>query len=396
VIAADPFGEIVANLGRAAGSHGPNGHARERGDGRSPPEPIVPIRFPDKAGRAPPERRFVVDQWLPAGCVTSLYGPGGVGKSLLAQQIGTAVAVGYPLFGCGIERGPVLGLMCEDEDDELWRRQVRVNAWCGCGMEDFGDLHLQGRAGLENTLALYPAAGAPAVGALHEAVRVAAAELRPALIILDPIAQLYGGNENDRFQVSHFVNLAGGLAREFACAVLLLGHPGKAEESEYSGSTAWNASVRSRLLLQRKAGEGDELTLSRVKSNYARPDAISLRWAEGTLRPVAPKLMTYGDRLEAQMRAGAAEQAFLDALDLLASRGVALSHSSRAGNYAPRELERHGLLAGFSKREMEQAMLALLVRGILAAGTPVGMRGNRHPRRGLARSVQPEPAQGGA
>jgi hypothetical protein len=96
------------------------------------------------------------------------------------------------------------------------------------------------------------------------------------------------------------------------------------------------------------------------------------------------------------MRAGAAEQAFLDALDLLASRGVALSHSSRAGNYAPRELERHGLLAGFSKREMEQAMLALLVRGILAAGTPVGMRGNRHPRRGLARSVQPEPAQGGA
>jgi putative DNA primase/helicase len=216
---------------------------------------IKPICFPELAGRKPPPRRFIVDKWLPVGCTTSLYGGGGIGKTMLAQQIGTAIAVGRPLFEMAVEKGPVLGLMAEDDDAELWRRQIRVNEWFACEMADLGNLHLQGRAGLENTLALYPASGEPEEGILLRLVRETARALRPVLIILDPIAQLYGGNENDRFQVSHFINMVGGLAREFDCAVLLLGHPAKADGSEYSGSTAWNASVRSRLLLHRKKDE---------------------------------------------------------------------------------------------------------------------------------------------
>ncbi len=346
---------------------------------------IKPLRFPDLEGKAPPPRRFVVEEWLPAGCVTSLYGPGGIGKSMLSQQIGTAVAVGRELFGFRVEKGPVLGLMCEDDDNELWRRQIRANEWFACEMGDLGNLHLQGRAGLENTLAVYPATGALTVETFYELIREAARELRPVLIILDPIAQLYGGNENDRFQVSHFVNLVGGLAREFDCAVLLLGHPAKAEGSEYSGSTAWNASVRSRLLLQRKEGEENELVLSRVKSNYAKPDILALHWANGVLRPTSQKFMSPADKLDAEMRAGQAQQQFLNALDLLASRGISLSDAARASNYAPREIERHGLLGDFTKREMEQAMLGLLGRGLLAANEPVGKGDNRHVRRGLAR-----------
>jgi hypothetical protein len=198
----------------------------------------------------------------------------------------------------------VLGLLAEDDDDELWRRQVRINAWLGSDMDELGNLHLQGRAGLENTLAVYPANGPPAAQQLYELVRAKAAELKPVLIILDPIAQLFGGNENDRFQVSHFVNLVGGLAREFDCAVLLLGHPAKAEGSEYSGSTAWNGSVRSRLLLQRKEGEEDQLVLTRAKGNYAKLDSLALRWVDGILKPSAPEFMTYADKLDAQCRAG--------------------------------------------------------------------------------------------
>lgn len=391
---ADPYEDILENLGRAAG----NGHARgddaRRGAEHPPAEPVVPIRFAEKAGKSPPPRRFIVDQWLPAGCVTSLYGPGGVGKSMLAQQAGTAVATGRPLFGNPVEHGPVLGIMAEDDDDELWRRQVRVNEWCLCGMEDLDDLHIQGRGGLENTLALYPASGAPMAGPLYEAVRQAAAEIRPVLLIVDPIAQLFGGNENDRFQVSHFVNLVGGLAREFDCAVLLLGHPAEAEGSEYSGSTAWNASVRSRLLLQRTEGKEDTLTLSRVKSNYAKPDCLELVWAGGVLRPTVGEHMTFADRIDAEARAGAVRTAFLDALDKLAGQGRNVSHNGRAGNYAPRVMAEAGLADGLSQADLAGAMNHLLKEGAVLANRKVGVGPDRHPVRGLARPQASEPDDG--
>jgi hypothetical protein len=95
--------------------------------------------------------------------------------------------------------------------------------------------------------------------------------------------------------------------------------------------------------------------------------------------------MSHGDRIEAGMRAGAAETAFLRGLDCLAERNVALSDSSRASTYAPRMLNQYDLLDGFSQREMEQAMLSLITRGVLIANAPVGKGKNRHDRRRLAR-----------
>jgi len=43
-----------------------------------------------------PERNWVIKEWLPKGYVTAIYGDGGVGKSLLSQQLMTAVATGSP------------------------------------------------------------------------------------------------------------------------------------------------------------------------------------------------------------------------------------------------------------------------------------------------------------
>jgi AAA domain len=346
---------------------------------------IKPIRFPDLEGKTPPPRRFVVEQWLPAGCVTSLYGPGGIGKSMLAQQIGTAIAVGRELFGFRVEKGPVLGLLCEDDDDELWRRQIRANEWFACEMGDLGNLHLQGRAGLENTLAVYPATGAPTVETFYELIREAARELRPVLIILDPIAQLYGGNENDRFQVSHFVNLVGGLAREFDCAVLLLGHPAKADGSEYSGSTAWNASVRSRLLLQRKEDDDGELLLSRVKSNYAKPDTLPLRWSNGFLRPTDQRFMSLADKIEAEARKGIVRQAFLDALDRLRTQGRAVSDNRQASTYAIRRMRELPGMEDFPERELEEAMRTLFDEHRIKSNQPVVRGADRKWKNGIAR-----------
>jgi hypothetical protein len=62
--------------------------------------------------------------------------------------------------------------------------------------------------------------------------------------------------------------------------------------------------------------KGGTRKLSRRKANNASTNAeIELEWRNGLYLPVNPEFMTYGDRLEAEMRRGQAKQAFLDALD---------------------------------------------------------------------------------
>ena len=122
-----------------------------------PPRPwsenITPICWPDMAGRYAPARRFVVDGWIPYGCVTSLYGTGGIGKSLLAQLLAAAVAAGRNWLGIRTEQCRVLALFCEDDREELWRRQERINDALGIAMADLRDFLPDARTGRENVLA---------------------------------------------------------------------------------------------------------------------------------------------------------------------------------------------------------------------------------------------------
>lgn len=114
---------------------------------------------------------------------------------------------------------------------------------------------------------------------------------RPALLVLDTLADFFGGNENDRAQARQFIGMLRGLAIRHDCAVLLLSHPSVAGISSgvgSSGSTAWNNSVRSRLYLSRVTGEDgyepnpDARRLAVKKSNYGRIGAeILLHWDKG-------------------------------------------------------------------------------------------------------------------
>ena len=114
---------IIATAEANAEPHGPRS--------RQWSENITPICWPEMTGRYAPTRRFVAKGWIPYGCVTSLYGMGGIGKSLLAQLLATAVAAGRRWIGIETERCRVLALFCEDDREELWRRQERINDTLG-------------------------------------------------------------------------------------------------------------------------------------------------------------------------------------------------------------------------------------------------------------------------
>jgi RecA-family ATPase len=352
---------------------------------------------------APPERRWIVQDWLPVGTVTSLYGSGGVGKTLIAQQLATCVAAGCAFFGLETTQAPALVIACEDDRDELHRRQVSICTTSGVEMHKLGLLRLAPRAGRQNILAT-SSNGIIQLMPLYQTIRETARSTGSKLIVVDNIAQCFGGNENIRAEVTAFVNALSGLALELDAAVLLLGHPGKASDSEYSGSTAWDAAVRSRWILERPKldlddGEAGELAdlrmLRKAKANYSGTgDEIPIRWEKGAFRPEGrARIKDAVDRIEERPQEQADNAAFLACLDALREQGRGVSHHPTARNYAPRLMLGKAETKGLSRHRLEQAMERLFAAGLIAADQVVGHKPNRVARVGIGRTeAAPMPA----
>ena len=109
--------------------------------------------------------RWSVEDWLPFGHVTISYGDGGVGKTLLAQQLMASCAIGAYGMGLTPRRYKVFGLFCEDDADEVHRRQDRINDALGISWADLGDMRWACAVGADNDRPTLPRAARPRVRA---------------------------------------------------------------------------------------------------------------------------------------------------------------------------------------------------------------------------------------
>ncbi len=277
--------------GRAqANWHDVNGYGDQ--DPRSKkPQPLEDIDFldlPDQEGKPIPPRRWLVDDMVPIGQITMISGAGGLGKSLIAMQLATACATGRPYLAKTATRCPAISIHCEDSKDELRGRQAEINTHYDLSWSDLSDLHPSSREGKDNLLMHVDKYGkmqkpTEFYGQIQEAARKWGARL----IILDSLYDIFGGNENIRPEVRKFALMLKQLALEIDGAVVVLAHPsvgGLNDGSGRSGSTAWDASVRSRLYLTRPEAEEDRdiRELRTMKANYSgleRP--LRLRWQNG-------------------------------------------------------------------------------------------------------------------
>lgn len=250
---------------------------------------------PTKWADPPPARRWIVDGWLPVGVVTGFYGDGAAGKSTIAQQLMVSTALGLPWLGMPTTQGRVFALMCEDDESELHRRQAAVNAAYGVGYGDLEDMRIVSRVGEDNFLMSFEAGDVGLRTENWQILRGHIADFRPSLVVLDTLADVFGGDEIRRGQARQFIQGAcGSLAREFDCAVVVCAHPslsGMQSGAGTGGSTAWNNTVRSRWYLTTPVPAEDEVVdpdvrvLNRMKNNYGpRGGEIKLRWDAGTFR----------------------------------------------------------------------------------------------------------------
>ena len=245
------------------------------------------------------KREWLIPQWLPANTVTMFTGEGGAGKSWLTLQAVCQVVCGFrdaylnPDFRKTADvqqRRHVVFATYEDEPAEIKRRLQALASgmpWIKDSLTTIHQhVHIVDMRGIgsvwgpglgnhiQNTGDLLPAG---------EDLRAICEEKQARLLVMDPLSGAFGGNENDRTAVYDFVSSFRGWGDDVGCAMLVIGHLPKSAEGKaagFSGSTAWEASVRSMWMLDKQSfeekskGKDDEQTryywtLSHTKSNYA-------------------------------------------------------------------------------------------------------------------------------
>lgn len=247
--------------------------------------------------RPPPDRRWLIPNWLPCERLTLFAGTGGGGKSRLALMLAYAVAAGGerwfpngPALADEARRQHVVFASYEDEPDEIMRRLTDApeaappaNAAEAVGQAVGDRLHALDLAG-------FGPLWAPPLGTAYAAragltpagrsVRSYCEDAGARLLILDSLAAVFAGNENDRAAVREFLSSWDAWSRRHDCAVLIVAHPsrtGGAKDGDgTSGSTDWHNGARSRWYFEpEEADKGERpsgrMVLRRMKGNYASP-----------------------------------------------------------------------------------------------------------------------------
>ena len=245
-----------------------------------------------KGGPAPP-REWICEGWL--SCRLTLFtGHGGVGKSQLALQLAAAVASNIsshwiPSSSSGHTTSTrialsgghsVLVASWEDEADEVHRRlssMAKSMHWSAADKIE-ERLHFADLAGKGPLWGRRQQRGELELTEIGEELQALAKQIEARLLIIDPRAAAYGGDENHRAQVRAFISHWDRWARDRKCAVLLVDHlpktaiqAGFTKGSSYAGSTDWHNAPRCVWTLD------EQHTLLCEKSNYgSTPDPVSL------------------------------------------------------------------------------------------------------------------------
>ncbi|TAN06297.1 MAG: AAA family ATPase [Rhodanobacteraceae bacterium] len=227
--------------------------------GVAPPDAnaLVPVDLHGVMTNAEPPVRYVFDPIIPRGEVTLLSGHGGAGKSILALTLAAHAACGRRWGPFEAVQASAVYVSLEDPARRVRSRLRRIIESCDLSADDvIAGLRVFDGSAADGVLAfeqmdngvrrLLPSTG---MG------RVAAVAQHADLIVIDNASDAYGGNENERRQVRAFIRMLAALARENDAGLLLAAHIDKASAkyggagNNYSGSTAWHNSVRSRLAL---------------------------------------------------------------------------------------------------------------------------------------------------
>lgn len=339
-----------------------------------PPRPLRSLDLDALASRKATPRGFTIEHFVPERELTLFTGSGGVGKSLFGQQMATASAAGLQWsLGLRVADCTALYVTCEDCPEELHYRQEAICKALDVGMASLaGKLHLVSLRGeLQNELATFERDGTMKVEPGYERLRAKIDATGAGLAFLDNVAHLFVGDENNRAQVTQFVNLLNRLASDTGAAIVLLAHPPKSGAT-FSGSTAWINAVRSQFCID-WVTEGKTITdrnarvIRSEKANYARTGwRHRFRWHGGAF--IRDEELPRAD--VESLLAETADETFLACLRARNEQGDGRQVGPAPGpNYAPTQFEGMPEAKGLKRADLKKAMERLYACGKIESHT---------------------------
>ena len=197
------------------------------------------------------ELRWIVEELLPEGCLSSIYGKPGSYKTYVALDIALSVTTGIPWHGHPIEQGMVV-YICGEGFHGLGGR---IRAWMiEHGLKDATDIPFYIST---SALPLNTEAGIKSLAAKVDALISNHGE--PRLVVLDTLARCNDGDENAASDMGRLVrNLDDYLPA--STARLVLHHVGHSNQDRGRGSSAWHAALDTEFLLAQQ----DDRTIAMI------------------------------------------------------------------------------------------------------------------------------------
>jgi hypothetical protein len=217
------------------------GTAHPGQDEPAPPDPAAlgywVDDFSDADTTPEPPRPWVVRNFLLRGCVTTMFGATGEGKSSMAILWAVMLAINenkLPNGGVGRFNSPGtlrVSIYSLEEDLAEQRRRVRATLrQFGGTFADLGGRVRSSGCDKAGTLLEYdPSCGKLKTTGLYDLLRAHIELHRPDVLFLDPLVELHTAPENDNALLRLVTAMLRALAREYNIAVVLLHHARKGE-----------------------------------------------------------------------------------------------------------------------------------------------------------------------
>jgi RecA-family ATPase len=350
------------------------------------------------AGREIPAREWIMEDWVPRGQTTGLYGVSGVLKTTFLVQLMMAASAGLYFCGRKIEQVTVYGLFCEDTTEEIVRRAHRIARFYGRTLDQFPNFHFASLVGVMDSEFLSFDHKGYEFGPAYQLFEYELTEYKPGLAVLDTLPDFFGGEEINRRQTSTFIRMLDALSMTHKCGMLCAAHPsmrGRSSGRFDSGNTGIEGKMRARLSLHDPGKDtpdeetpeerahrialdpSDKRILTRQNSNYAKPgETIELIIKEGAFYPAA---LDPSQNQRGPMRDLTVNAKLLEILAAIKHEGRYVNDSRTVPDrYLPQVFSKHRLnrTTNFSKRDFEAAKERMMGERIqLVEG---GLRNNRH------------------
>lgn len=255
----------------------------------------------------PEEVEWLWHPYIPIGKVTSIEGDPGLGKSWLLMAIAAAISKGGEGLLGKPAAAPATCLLISAED----------------GLADTIRPRLDGLGADVNSIYAFdkmPIADEKGVALLEKHI----GELRPALVVIDPLVAYMGGkiDMNKANQTRQIMAGLAQLAEKYRCAIVVLRHLSKGGQDKAIyrgiGSIDITAACRSVLLVAVDPNDGSRRMVAHIKSNLAaNGQAIGFAIVDGEFQwhgyvDVTPEQMLAPDSVQNERRSALKEaEAFL-------------------------------------------------------------------------------------